>query len=290
MSTGASSKLKFAVHAYAWTGSWSNKHLHLIEHVKELGLDAIEIPLMEPDLVDPSVIRERLESVDLGVCTSVAVNEQADPSSEDAEIRANALEFLKECVRLTAKIGGTVFTGVTYSAIGRKLNRRPNEGDWERAASVLKKAAQYAQSLGVTVGIEPINRYETFLVNTAEQGLKLMKMVDEPNVGIHLDAYHMNIEETDFYEATKMVCPYLVHYHLSESHRGIPGRGRVDWDGIFRALGEAQYGGLVGLESFAEVSEAMIAGTCVWRDLAPSSDELVIQGLRFLKETAAKYY
>nr|HDM59493.1 sugar phosphate isomerase/epimerase [Bacillota bacterium] len=283
-------KLKFAVHAYAWTSSWSNDELHLIDHAKELGLDAIEIPLMEPELVDPRAIKERLESVGLGVCTSVALSEAADPSSEDPEIRRNGLEFLKRCIRLTAEMGGSVFTGVTYSAIGRRIRRRPNEDDWRRSAEVLKEAARYAQSMGVTLGIEPINRYETFLINTAEQGIKLMRMIDEPNVGIHLDAYHMNIEETDFYEATKMAVPYLVHYHLSESHRGIPGRGRVDWDGIFRALGEAQYDGLVGLESFAEISEAMLPATCIWRDLAPSSDELVVEGLKFLKQTAAKYY
>ncbi|MGA1999275.1 MAG: TIM barrel protein [Terriglobales bacterium] len=282
--------MKYAVHAYSWTPSWSNKTLHLIDHVKELGLDAIEIPLMEPDLVDSKAIRKRLESVGLGVCTSVAVNEQADPTADDPEVRKCALEFLKRCVRLTAEMGGTVFTGVTYSAIGRRIPRRPNEEDWQRAAAALKEAARYAKSFGVTIGIEAINRYETFLINTAEQAVALMRMVDEPNVRVHLDAYHMNIEETDYYGATKLACPYLVHYHLSESHRGIPGRGRVDWDGIFRALGEARYEGLVGMESFPEISEAMTPATCTWRDVAPSSDILVTEGLRFLKRTAAKYY
>lgn len=282
--------MKFAVHAYSWTSSWSNQCLHLIEHVKELGLDAIEVPLMEPDLVDSAAIRKRLDSAGLGVCTSVAVNEQADPTSDDPEVRKNALEFLKRCVRLTAEMGATVFTGVTYSAIGRRIPRRPNEEDWRKAAAVLKEAARYASSFGVTVGIEPVNRYESFLVNTAEQGLALMRMVDEPNVGVHLDSYHMNIEETDYYEATKLACPHLVHYHLSENNRGIPGRGRVDWEGIFRALGQAQYHGLVGLETFPEISAAMTPATCTWRDVAPSSDVLVSEGLRFLKRTAAKYY
>ena len=115
-------------------------------------------------------------------------------------------------------------------------------------------------------------------------------MIGEPNVGIHLDAYHMNIEEEGFYGPTIKAAPLLRHYHLSESHRGIPGHGTVDWDGIYRALGESNYRGIVGLESFIEVSPAMQAATCIWRTMAPSSDVLLREGLKFLKSLEAKYY
>ncbi|NIQ99310.1 MAG: sugar phosphate isomerase/epimerase, partial [Gemmatimonadales bacterium] len=112
------------------------------------------------------------------------------------------------------------------------------------------------------------NRYESFLVNTCDQAFRLRQMIAEPNVAVHLDAYHMNVEEADFYEPTKKAAPYLCHYHLSESHRGTPGTGLVDWDGIYRALSEAGYTGAVGLESFVEVSPAMAGATCIWRRLA----------------------
>jgi D-psicose/D-tagatose/L-ribulose 3-epimerase len=115
-------------------------------------------------------------------------------------------------------------------------------------------------------------------------------MVGEPNVAVHLDAYHMNIEETGFYEPTVKAAPFLCHYHLSESHRGTPGEGLVDWDAIYRGLAEANYSGVVGLESFVEISGASAGSTCIWRKLAESSDYLLANGLRYLRGLEAKYY
>jgi D-psicose/D-tagatose/L-ribulose 3-epimerase len=280
--------ISYAVHAYAWTSSWSNTDLDLVDHAASLGLDAIEIPLMELEAVDPPTIRERVEQAGLDVLTSVVCSEDADPSSEDERVREAGLDFLKRCVDATAGMGATIFTGVTYSALGRRLDRRPGRADMERAAEVLREAARHAAGLGVRVGIEPVNRYESFLVNTAAQARELMDMVGEPNVGIHLDAYHMNIEETDFRSPVELAGEHLLHFHLSESHRGIPGRGTVDWEAIMGALGDAGYSGYVGLESFAEMSDAMRGATCIWRDLVPSSDELVREGLAYLQGLAAR--
>jgi D-psicose/D-tagatose/L-ribulose 3-epimerase len=275
--------MKYAVHAYAWTSSWSNDNLDLIDHAASLGLDAIEIPLMELHAVDPGAIRDRTERARIDALTSVVCPEDAEPSSEDERVREAGRDFLMRCVDATADMGASVFTGVTYSALGRRLDRRPERADMERAADVLRAVARHAADRGVRVGIEPVNRYESFLVNTAAQARELMGMVGEPNVGVHLDAYHMNIEEDDFRSPVELVARDLVHFHLSESHRGIPGRGTVDWEAIMGALGDAGYTGYVGLESFAEMSDAMRGATCIWRDLAPSSDVLVREGLGYLK-------
>jgi D-psicose/D-tagatose/L-ribulose 3-epimerase len=282
--------LKYAVHAYAWTNSWSNDTLDIIDKAKVLGFDLVEVPLMEIDKVDAAAIKERAGTVGIGLCTSTACSEATDPTGEDEVVRAAGLDYLKQCIKATADMGGSVFTGVTYSAIGRKITGRPGEEYWERAASVMKEAARYAQDHGVTLGIEAINRYETFLVNTTDQALALMERIDEPNVRVHLDAYHMNIEECDFYAPTKKAIPHLCHFHLSESHRGTPGTGVVDWDGIYKALGEANYQGIVGMESFESVSPAMAAATCMWRSLAESSDQLLRDGLAYLKSLEPKYY
>jgi D-psicose/D-tagatose/L-ribulose 3-epimerase len=281
--------LRFAIHAYAWTSSWSNDDLWIVDHAAELGLDALEVPLMEPDLVDPAAIRARAEAAGIGLLASLALPEGADPAAEDEAERAAAEELLVRCVDLTAELGATILTGVVYSAIGKRLDRRPDEGDEMRAAEVLRRVARHAGSRGVTLGVEAINRYETYLVNTAAQALRLRELVGEPNVGVHLDTYHMNIEEEDFYSPTLAAVPHLVHVHLSESHRGIPGRGTVDWDGVFRGLADGGYGGVVGLESFVEISEAMKAATYVWRAIAPDSDTLVREGLDFLRGTAAAH-
>ncbi len=284
------SHLRYAVHAYAWTTSWSNDTLGLIDHTKELGFDLIEIPLMELEKIDSAKIRDRLTAVELGVCTSTACSEANDLTGEDETTRQRGVEYLEACVRATATMGGTTLSGVIYSAIGRKIDGMPDERYWERAAKGLKSIARMARDHGITLGIEPINRYETFLVNTCDQAFQLMQMIDEPNVAVHLDAYHMNIEETDFYAPTKKAAPHLCHFHLSESHRGVPGTGTVDWQSIYRALGEAGYDGVVGLESFTEVSEAMRAATCIWRKLALSSDYLLQEGLKYLKSLEKKWY
>jgi len=282
--------LQYAVHAYAWTNSWSNDTLDIIERARDLGFDLVEIPLMEIDKVDAVAIKARAADAGMALCTSTACSEATDPTGEDPAVRAAGLHYLKQCIQATADMGGTVFTGVTYSAIGRKITGRPGEEYWDRAADVLREAARFAADLGVTVGIEAINRYETFLVNTAEQALGLRERIGEPNVKVHLDAYHMNIEERDFYTPTKYAVPQLCHFHLSESHRGTPGTGTVDWDGIYRALGESGYQGIVGLESFESVSPAMAAATCMWRSLAESSDQLLGDGLKYLKSLESQYY
>jgi len=275
--------ISYAVHAYAWTSSWSNRDLPILDRAAGLGLDSVEIPLMELDAVDPLAIRERAERAVIGLLTSVGCADDPDPSSEDDSGREAARGFLLGCVDATAAMGAQVFTGVTYSALGRRLDRRPTRADSERAAEVMRDVARHAAQRGVTLGIEPVNRYESFLINTAAQALSLLELIDESNVGIHLDAYHMNIEEDDFRAPVDLVAEHLVHFHLSESHRGIPGRGTVDWEAIMGALSDAGYDGHVGLESFAEVADAMRGATCIWRDLAPSSDELVREGLAYLK-------
>lgn len=282
--------LTYAVHAYAWTNSWSNETLDIVDRAKALGFDMLEVPLMEIDKVDPAAIKARAADAGIALCTSTACADATDPTGGDAATRAAGLAYLKQCIQATADMGATVFTGVTYSAIGRKIEGRPGEVYWERAAGVLKEAAQFAQEAGVTLGIEAINRYETFLINTCDQALELIRRIDEPNVRLHLDAYHMNIEEPNFYDPTFKGAPQLCHFHLSESHRGTPGTGTVDWDGIYKALANANYRGIVGMESFESVSPAMAAATCMWRSLAESSDQLLRDGLAYLKRLETKCY
>lgn len=283
-------QLQYAVHAYAWTSSWSNESLDLIDHSKSLGFDVIEIPLMEVEKFDPVAIRGRLDGVGIDVCTSTACAVDTDVSSPDNGIRKAGIDYLKRCVEATAEAGGTCLSGVLYSAIGGRVDGMPGQEYRDRSADALREVAIFARDHDVTIGLEPVNRYETFLVNTCEQALDLVRMIGEPNVAVHLDSYHMNIEEEEFYMPTLVSTPYLCHYHLSESHRGTPGTGTVDWTSIFQALAEGGYTGVVGLESFIEVADSMRAATCVWRPVAESSDILLSDGLRFLREIEEAAY
>jgi len=282
--------MKLGVHAYAWCSEWNNEQLPLIRRAKNLGLDLIEIPLMRLDLCDPEAIRAECEQVGIETCTSTVLSEKTDLTSDSLEIRKNGEAYLKDCVKATAQMGGQCLSGVIYSQIGKKSFQRPGPRQWEYSAEGLREVCRFAQDFGVTLGIEPVNRYETYLVNTARQALDLADMVGEPNIAVHLDTYHMNIEEKDFYEATRSAAGRLCHYHLCENDRGIPGTGLVDWDGIFRALGEMNYQGNAALESFIEVSDNMREATCIWRDLAPSGDTLVTEGSRFIRSLIDKYF
>ena len=279
--------MKLGIHAYAWCSQWSNETLDLIDRVKGLGLDFIEVPLMCLETFDGPAVRARLEAVGLDSCTSTVLLGGTDISSDDAAVRAKGVEYLKACVQATHAIGATSFSGVIYAQHVKPAARRPTEATWQHSADCLREVADVAAGLGVTLGLEPVNRYESHLVNTCAQAKRLKALIDRENVRIHLDTYHMNVEEKDFYEATKLAGEDLIHYHLCENDRGIPGTGLVDWDGIFRALGEMKYDGYAALESFVDCTDNM--NTWVWRQLAPDGDTLVREGLAFIRGMQKRY-
>ena len=279
--------MKLGIHAYAWCSQWSNETLDLIDRVKKLGMDFIEIPLMCLETFDANAIKNRLDSVGLPAVTSTVLLGDTDITSDDAEIRAKGTRYLKDCVKATSDIGASSFSGVIYSQFVKPTIKRPTEQTWQYSADCLREAALFAKDLGVTIGLEPVNRYETYLVNTCQQAMKLKQMIGEDNIKIHLDTYHMNIEEKSFYDATKLAGDNLVHYHLCENDRGIPGTGLVAWDDIFRALGEMNYQGHAALESFVDCTDNM--NTWVWRQLAPDGDTLLKEGVAFIRKMQKKY-
>ena len=279
--------MKLGIHAYAWCSQWTNEQLHLIDRVKDLGLDFIEIPLMCLETFDAEAIQQRLAKADLDAVTSTVLLGDTDITSDDPVIRQNGVDYLKACVKATSDIGATNFSGVIYSQFVKPAIKRPTEKTWEYSANCLRDVAKYAQDYGVQIGLEPVNRYETYLVNTCEQALKLKNMIGLDNVKIHLDTYHMNIEDKSFYHATKLAGANLMHYHLCENDRGIPGTGLVNWDDIFKALKELNYNGYAALESFVDCTDNM--NTWVWRQLAPDGDTLLKQGVAFIQKMQKKY-
>jgi D-psicose/D-tagatose/L-ribulose 3-epimerase len=279
--------MKLGIHAYAWCSQWSNDTLDLIDRVADLGLDFIEIPLMCLETFDAAAIKQRLDKVGLGAVTSTVLLGDTDITSDDPDHRAKGVQYLKDCVEATAAIGGSSFSGVIYSQHPGQLPHRPEALHLERSADGLRPAAKLASDLGVLVGIEPVNRYETYLINTCEQAKQLKALIDEPAMRIHLDTYHMNIEEKSFYDATMLAGKDLIHYHICENDRGIPGTGQVDWDGIFRALKELDYQGNAALESFVDNTDNM--NTWVWRQLAPDGDTLLKEGVEFIRAKQTEY-
>jgi D-psicose/D-tagatose/L-ribulose 3-epimerase len=281
--------MKIGIHAMAWTNHWSNRSLDLIDRARALGMDFIEIPLLDLDDVDPAAIHARLDAAGFDAVTSTVLSAGTDLVADDAGTRAAGVAYLTRCVEATAAMGAHQFSGVIYSELGRRPSFRPDERHWEWAADGLRVVAERARDLGVRVALEPVNRYETFLVNTCAQAVRLCEMIGSANVGIHLDTYHMNIEETRWDEPIRQAGARLCHIHLCENNRGIPGTGLVDWDSLVAALGALKYGGYAAMESFTDISDDMRPATPVWRDLALSGDVLVQEGLRFLRAKVAQY-
>ena len=279
--------MKLGIHAYAWCSEWNNEQLDLIDRAQRLGMDFIEIPLLVLEKFDAKAVSERIKSLGFNSCTSTVLLNDTDITSEDPIIREKGVEYLKNCVKATSDIGATNFSGVIYSKHIRQLDGRPSEREYTWSADCLREVADYAKELGVIIGLEPVNRYETFLVNTCEQAVMLKDMIDRKNIKIHLDTYHMNIEEKSFYDATKLAGDDLIHYHLCENDRGIPGTGLVNWDDIFRALAEINYNGYAALESFVDCTDNM--DTWVWRQLAKDGDTLVTEGTAFIRSMMKKY-
>jgi len=280
--------MKLGIHAMAWTSHWSDESLPLVDRVAELGLDFLEIPLMDVEDVHPAPIRKRLDDAGIDVVTSTVLSEATDITSADPRVRASGVDYLRRCVDVTAELGATQFSGVIYGMHGKRPRERPNEQDRAWSAECLARTAEHAAERGVAIGIEPVTRYESPLVNTCEQAVRLAELIDAPNLRIHLDTYHMNIEEKSWAEPVVLAGDRLCHFHLCENDRGIPGTGLVDWEELFGALARIGYAGYAGLESFVDVSEDMVAGTCVWRDLAPSGDVLVREGTAFLRDLARR--
>ena len=282
--------VKFGIHALTWVSRWDKNSLDVIDKAKEFGFDLIEIPLLKPeDISLAKEIRGKLNSLKMSCAGSVGLPELANITSVDEEVRKTGIEFLKKCVISTAEMGGKILTGVTYTGFGKNPVRTATEKEWNYSAEALKQVARFARDYGITLGIEAVNRYETNLVNTASQAKRLKKMVGEDNVGIHLDTYHMNIEEKGFSRPIKEIGKDLIYVHMSESDRGIPGTGNVDWDEVFKALSQIDYSGPLTTETFCSSIPGMVCAS-VWRELVPSQNIFAKEALKFLNKKKNEYY
>ncbi|MEH7304572.1 sugar phosphate isomerase/epimerase family protein [Neobacillus drentensis] len=277
--------MKLGVQANAWRNQWSSDPISIIHHVKKLEFDFIEIPLMNLNDLDLSALKDTLENIGLEVCTStILLDDSVDITSSDKEIRKSGINYLKRCIDATNEMGATFFSGIIYTKQFNRTNPFLEKDLWKYSAEGLREIAQYAEQFGITIGIEPINRFETCLINTCEQALHLKEMVGESNLKIHLDTFHMHIEEKNLYETIKQAGSDLFHLHLNENDLGIAGTGQVNWDDLFKALKEINYEGYASIESVVEIK-----GDYVWRELAPTSEVLVTQGKQFFRELMGKY-
>ena len=281
--------VKFGVHLYLWTEKFDESAIPLIRKAKKMGFNGVEIPLRNLELINVEKTRRELKNQKMECLGSVALSLGHDLTSDDEETRRRGIEWMKRCVEITSELGGDTLCGVIYTAWGKITGKSRTETEWRRSVEALREISRFAQEYDVTLGIEPINRFETYFLNTAADAVKLAKDVGESNVKVHLDTFHMNIEEKNFYDPIKQTGDMLWHMHCCENDRGIPGTGHVNWDEVFQALSEIDYDRWLVVESFTPEMKEIAASTAIWRKIAPSADAIATEGLAFLKDKAKEF-
>jgi len=275
VTTTASSNL-IGVHALVWVGNTSPSALaHAIKQTKSTGFDLLEISLHDSVHLDAAAARAALEEAGLQVTCSRGLAFDADISSEDTAVVGRGESLLQESLALTHALGGTFLTGALYSALG-KYDRPLSDAGRRNVVAVLRRLAQDANGLGMTLGLEICNRYETNVINTAHDALTLADDIGEDNVLIHLDTYHMNIEEDDLVRPVQEVGDRLGYVHIGENHRGYLGSGHLDFTSFFHALADIGYRGPITFESFssAVVSPGLSSDLAIWRNLWSDGEDL----------------
>ncbi len=276
----------FGVHTSMWTMSWDREGAEkAVAAAVKYKMDFIEIALLNAPAVDTAHSRALLEKHGLRAATSLGLPEPVWASRNPE----GAIEHLKVAIDKTAEIGAEALSGVIYGGIGERTGEPPTEAELDNVARALAAAAAHAKKRGVLLGVEPVNRYETHLINTAAQGVAMIEKVGAENMFLHLDTYHMNIEEKGAANGIIDGREHLRYIHLSESDRGTPGAGTCDWDEIFATLAAIGFEGGLAMESFINMPPEIAFGLSVWRPVASGEAEVMGNGLPFLRNKARQY-
>ncbi len=274
---------------FIWTSPFGDDKLDLADHVKALGFDVLEICIEDPARVSSKAVKEACDRAGVAVSVCGAFGPERDVSHDAPEKRRPGIDYLKFCIDLAGEVGSPHVAGPMYSAVGKTRllsdDERDRQRDW--AAESLREVADYAAARDVRLAIEPLNRFETDLVNTVEQGLDLCERIGHDNVGLLLDTFHLNIEEKSLPDALRRADDRLFHFHACENDRGTPGTGHVEWEQVFAALREIDYDGQVVIESFTTELKEIARAVSLWRPLDRPSDGLASEGLAFLRTQLA---
>lgn len=276
---------RFGVNTLLWTAGFDESNLPLLRRIKAWGFDGVEIARFAFDGFPAARIRRAIEDEGLGCSFCSALTGSQSLVSEDAAVRAKTVDFLKQGIETAAELGAGIFMGPFCAPVGHLPGRRRNADEWRWAVEGFRALGPVLDACQVTLAHEPLNRFETYFSNTAEDALALCDEAGATRLGILVDTFHCNIEAKDTAATVRNVARRLVHFHASESDRGVPGTGQVHWRETLSALKQVNYDGWIVIESFGSAIPEIAAAACIWRDLAPTVDTIATDGLRFLRET-----
>ena len=284
--------MKFGVSTWLWTSPFKTETVSLFPKIKKFGFDFVELPIEDPSLIDGKVVRRALEDHGLTCVGCGAFGPTRDLTHEDPKVHANCFDYIQRSLDLCAQVGTDVFAGPMYSAVGKRRLLPPAERkkEWDRAVANLRKACEMAAQRQCRLALEPLNRFETDLVNTAADVVRMVDDIGHPAAGVMADSYHMNLEERNNEQALRTIGHRLVHVQCSDNYRGCPGKGQVRWDTFKRGIETcvaAGYKGGIAIESFTPEIQELAGAVCFWRPMEPSQDGFAEEGLKFLKQLFA---
>lgn len=279
--------MKFGMNMLLWTDNLEEAHLPVLSELKSLGYDGVELPMFELDVDHYAAWGRRLD--DLGLeRTAVTVRGPEDnPISPDAAIRAAAVEANKKTLECCQALGAPTLCGPYHSALGEFSGAGPTTDEWKWGVEVMRQTAEHANTCGVTLALEYLNRFECYLLNSASDTLRFVRDVGHPNCKMMYDTFHAHIEEKDPAAAIQTAAPETVHIHISENDRSTPGAGQVDWATNFDAIKASGYDGWMVIEAFGLALPRLVAATKIWRRMYESEMQLARDGLKFMKEQCA---
>jgi D-psicose/D-tagatose/L-ribulose 3-epimerase len=283
--------IRLGLDTWLWASTFEERHLYCIDEAKKLGAQVIDFSINDPFCFPTNEAAELVKQNEIEVVTSTALPIDCNPISTDKSERCSALHFMKKLVDITAQLGGRVTAGVNYAASGYTTGKLRTQQEIQWSVEHLCAVAEYASQYDIVVAVEPVKRFESHFLNTAEQALELLKLVDMPNIKVHLDTFHMNIEEKNLPDAIISCGDKLAHMHLVDSNRGVPGMGHIQWIDVFNALKKINYSGTACIETFnPEMIEESCKMTYLTRKFASTPQELASRGLRYLRAVETIVY
>jgi D-psicose/D-tagatose/L-ribulose 3-epimerase len=280
----------FGVSTWLWTSPFNRETIALFPKIKSFGYDAVEIPVEDPSLIDIDLVNKALADQELMGIICGAFGPSRDLTHDDPAFHQTCFTYLDACLEIASELGAGFVAGPMYSAVGkaRLVSPEQRQVEWERAVTNLRKVCRRAGEFGLDLAIETLNRFETDLINTSEDLMRLIGDINEPQAKAVLDGFHLNIEEPDLESAIRRVGDKLIHVQVSENYRGTPGTGQTNWAAWKRGLEAINYQGTISIESFTPQVKELAGAVCIWKPLVPSQDGFASEGLKFLKKWASE--
>jgi D-psicose/D-tagatose/L-ribulose 3-epimerase len=279
--------MKIGVNTLIWSLAYDESVRAQLPSIAEAGFDGIEVPLLRTGDFPASQIRKEVASHGLDCTICAVLVKGLSLISDDPAVRANTRRHIQEVIKCAADTGAKLIAGPLYCPVGYLPGRRRTQDEWNWAVEAYQSLGSTLDSNGITLGIEPLNRFETFFLNTAGDAARLCDQIAHPKIGILFDTFHANIEEKDMAAGFQIAGRHLKHVHISENDRGTPGSGHVPWNRVFQALRELNYDGWLTIESFAFAIPEISAAAAIWRDIEPTPGQIAFEGVKFLKAQIA---